>query len=52
MSGLVDNIRASLLGLKMPRAMEMLDHMVQRLEKGEIGAIGCERYLNRDSYWR
>lgn len=39
MSGLVDNIRASLLGLKMPRAMEMLDHMVQRLEKGEIGAI-------------
>ncbi len=39
MSGLVDNIRASLLGLKMPRAMEVLDHMVQRLEKGEIGAI-------------
>lgn len=39
MSGLVDNIRASLLGLKMPRAMEMLDHMVQRLERGEIGAI-------------
>ena len=32
MSGLVDNIRASLLGLKMPRAMEMLDHTVQRLE--------------------
>ncbi len=39
MTGLVDNIRASLLGLKMPRAMEMLDHMIQRLEKGEIGAI-------------
>lgn len=39
MSGLVDNIRASLLGLRMPRALEMLDHTVQRLEKGEIGAI-------------
>lgn len=45
MSGLVDNIRASLLGLKMPRALEMLDHMVQRLEKGEIGAI-CDVALN------
>jgi len=39
MSGLVDNIQASLLGLKMPRAMEMLDHTIQRLEKGEISAI-------------
>ena len=39
MSGLVDNIRASLLGLKMPRALEMLDHTIQRLEKGELGAI-------------
>ena len=39
MSGLVDNIRASLLGLRMPRALEMLDHTIQRLEKGELGAI-------------
>ena len=36
---LVDNIRASLPGLKMPRAMAMLDHMLQRLEKDEVGAI-------------
>ena len=39
MSGLVENIRASLLSLKRPSAMEMLGHMVQRLGKGEIGAI-------------
>lgn len=39
MSGLVDNIRTSLLGLRMPRALEMLDHTIQRLEKGELGAI-------------
>lgn len=39
MSGLVDSIRASLVGLKMPRALEELDHTVQRLEKGELGAL-------------
>jgi len=39
MTALLDNIRASLVGLKMPRALEALDHTVQRLEKGEIGAL-------------
>lgn len=39
MSGLVDSIRSSLVGLKMPRALEALDHTVQRLEKGELGAL-------------
>lgn len=39
MTGLVDTIRASLIGLKMPRALEALDYTVQRLEKGEIGAL-------------
>jgi DNA replication protein DnaC len=39
MTGLVDNIRSSLVGLKMPRALEALDHTLQRLEKGEIGAL-------------
>ena len=39
MTGLIDNIRASLVGLKMPRALEELDHTVQRLEKGELGAL-------------
>lgn len=39
MSGLVDTIRASLVGLKMPRALEALDHTVRRLEKGELGSL-------------
>jgi len=39
MTELLDNIRTSLVGLKMPRALEALDHTVRRLEKGEIGAL-------------
>ena len=39
MTELLDRIRGALVGLKMPRAMEALDHTVQRLEKGEITAI-------------
>lgn len=39
MSKLLDNIRVSLIGLKMPRALEELEHTVQRLEKGEVGAL-------------
>ncbi len=39
MTALLDSIRTSLVGLKMPRALEALDHTVQRLEKGEIGAL-------------
>lgn len=39
MTGLLDSIRASLVGLRMPRALEALDHTVQRLEKGKIGAL-------------
>ena len=37
-AGLVDRIRAHLVGLKMPRALEVLDHVLRRLECGEIGA--------------
>lgn len=39
MTQLLDNIRTSLVGLKMPRALEALGYTVQRLEKGEIGAL-------------
>ena len=35
---LVDRIRRHLVGLKMPRALEVLDHTLRRLECGEIGA--------------
>jgi len=39
MTALLDNIRDSLVGLKMPRALEALDHTVMRLERGEVTAI-------------
>lgn len=39
MTETLDRIRASLLGLRMPRALEALDHTVRQLERGEIGAL-------------
>ena len=36
---LVDHIKQTLVGLKMPRAIEILDVIVRRLERGEITAI-------------
>ena len=38
-SGLLDRIHANLVGLNMPRALETLADIVQRLERGEIGAL-------------
>jgi DNA replication protein DnaC len=35
----LDRIRSGLVGLKMPRALEGLEHVVQRIEKGEINAL-------------
>ena len=35
----LDRIRRSLVGLKMPRALEMLDHILRKLERGEIGPL-------------
>jgi DNA replication protein DnaC len=37
-TGIVDRIRHHLVGLKMPRALEVLDQILRRLECGEIGA--------------
>ena len=36
---MLDRIRHDLVGLRMPRALEALDHIVRRLEQGEIGAL-------------
>jgi DNA replication protein DnaC len=36
---MLDRIRHGLVGLRMPRALEALDHIVRRLEQGEIGAL-------------
>ncbi len=55
MSTVLDNIRASLVGLKMPRALEALDHTMQRIEQGEITAIEAidallsEEFTNRET---
>jgi DNA replication protein DnaC len=35
----VDQVRRHLVGLKMPRALEVLDHTMRQLERGEIGAL-------------
>ena len=55
MTELLDRVRGALVGLKMPRAMEALDHTVQRLERGEItdieaiDALLSEEYVTRES---
>ena len=55
MSELLDRIRGALVGLRMPRALEALDHTLQQLEKGEITAIEAidgllsEEFATRES---
>ncbi len=39
MSETLDRIRTSLIGLRMPRALEALDHTVCRIERGELTAL-------------
>jgi len=35
----LEQIRAHLVALRMPRALEMLDHLIQRIERGQLGTI-------------
>jgi DNA replication protein DnaC len=35
----LDRVRNSLVGLKMPRALEALDHVVRQIERGETSAL-------------
>jgi DNA replication protein DnaC len=35
----IERIRRHLVGLRMPRALETLDHVVQQLERGQVSAI-------------
>ncbi len=37
----IDSIKRSLVGLKMPRALEVLDAAVRRVEQGEMDGIGA-----------
>lgn len=39
MPSTIDQVRRHLVGLKMPRALEVLDHIMRQLERGEIGAL-------------
>ncbi|MBP7002309.1 ATP-binding protein [Amaricoccus sp.] len=55
MTELLDRIRASLVGLRMPRALEALDHTLRRLERGELSALEAidgllaEEHANRET---
>jgi DNA replication protein DnaC len=35
----LERVRRHLVGLRMPRALEVLDHVVRQLERGEISAV-------------
>lgn len=50
MTDLLDRICGALVGLKMPRALEALDHTVQQLENGEITAIEAIDSLLSEEY--
>jgi hypothetical protein len=40
----LDRIRKTLVGLKMPRALEVLDQAVRQLERGETSAARGDRH--------
>src|SRR6056297_673405 len=46
----LNRIQSALVGLKMPRALEALDHTLQQLEKGEITAIEAIDTLLSEEY--
>ena len=50
MIALSSRIRESLVGLRMPRALELLDSVVQRLEQGEITALEAIDQLLLEEY--
>ena len=50
MSDLLERVRGALVGLKMPRALEALDHTLQRMEKGEITALEAIDSLLSEEY--
>jgi hypothetical protein len=55
MSEFLDRIRGALIGLRMPHALEALDHTLSQLERGEITAIEAiagllgEEYATRET---
>ena len=50
MTEVLDRIRGAMVGMKMPRALEALDHTMQKLEQGEITAIEAIDSLLSEEY--
>lgn len=46
---LVDRIKTTLVGLRMPRALEIVDVIVRQLERGETTAIEARQPRSRRS---
>ncbi|WP_302474482.1 ATP-binding protein [Sabulicella glaciei] len=38
-SAILERVRRNLVGLRMPRALEVLDHVVRQVERGEMGTL-------------
>ncbi len=41
----IERIRRHLVGLRMPRAIETLDHLVQQIERGQLGTLKATEML-------
>lgn len=53
MSEILDRIHASLIGLRMPRALEALEHTMRQLERGELSALeAIDRLLSEEHVTR
>jgi len=50
MTETLDRIRGALVGLKMPRALEALDHTMQKLEQGKLSGIEALDALLSEEY--
>ena len=50
MTSVSGSIRSSLVGLRMPRALEVLDHVLQRVERGEATALEAIDELLLEEY--
>ena len=48
----IEHIRRHLVALRMPRALETLDHLVQQIERGQIGTIEAIEMLLGDAELR
>ena len=50
MTAILDRIRSSLVGLRMPCALEALEHTLRRMEQGEISALEAIDSLLAEEY--